>query len=389
MSKAFIPYGRQSIDAADIRAVTDVLRSERLTQGPAVEHFEQAFARYCGAPYAVALSSGTAGLHLACLAAGFGKGDEVLTTPMTFVATANSILYAGASPCFVDIDERTLGLDPALAKKARGRKTKGMVAVHFAGQPWRTSAKNGLEPAKNFCVIEDACHALGAEIGREKVGSGRHADMTVFSFHPVKHITTGEGGMVTTRRRDLYERLKLLRSHGIEKNPARFVSRRGTGPWSYEMQALGFNYRITDIQCALGLSQLSKLERFLRERRRIAAYYDRRLAGTDGIRTPERITGTRSSYHLYALRIDFKRLGWTRAGFMRALFQCGIGTQVHYIPVTDQPYYRKRRRQGAFPVCRKYYEEALSIPMYADLKPSEMVRVADEIERLTKRRGHG
>ncbi len=381
MSKNFIPYGRQSIDASDVRAVTRVLRSDRLTQGPAVERFEREFADSCGAPYAVAVANGTAGLHLACLAAGFGPGDEVLTSPMTFVATANAVLYAGAKPLFADIDERTLGIDPEFARKSRGKKVRGMVSVDFAGQPWRTAAKNGLEPSKDFFVIEDACHALGASVGKDKLGSGRHADMTVFSFHPVKHITTGEGGMVTTRRRDLYEKLKLLRTHGIEKDPARFTGRGERGPWSYEMQALGFNYRITDIQCALGSSQLKKLGRFVEKRRRIAAYYDRRFCRLPGVRTPERIHGTASSYHLYVLRIDFKRLGRMRAEFMRALASRGIGTQVHYIPVTEQPYYRAMGYKTP-PVCREYYEQALSIPMYPDLKPAEMARVADEIERL-------
>lgn len=393
MNKTYIPYGRQSIDASDIRAVTHVLRSERLTQGPEVERFEKAFAKYCGAPYAVAVSSGTAGLHLATLAAGFGPNDDVITTPMSFVATANSILYAGAQPRFVDIDDRTLGLDPHLAKKSLNQRTKGLIAVHFAGQPWRGAVKNGLEPKKNFCVIEDACHALGAEIehqGRwERVGSGRYADMTVFSFHPVKHITTGEGGMVTTRRKDLYERLLLLRSHGIERDPSKFKRGHIDEPWYYEMQALGFNYRITDIQCALGLSQMSKLGDFIARRRDIAAYYDRRFSGLAGLRTPERIAGTRSSHHLYILRMDFNRFKTTRGQFMRALSDEGVGTQVHYIPITDQPYYQKRGGQFEVPVCQKYYEEALSIPIFPDLKKMEMIRVADSIEKMVLRSSHG
>lgn len=373
MSK-FLPYGTQAIDAADVRAVVRVLGSGRLTQGPEIERFEEAFAKAVGAPYAVAVSSGTAGLHLACLAAGIKRGDEMITSPLSFVATSNAVLYAGGTPRFADIHERTLGMDPVLARKMIGPRTRGFLPVHFAGQPAPVRFGRGI-------VIEDACHALGAEVndgrGWKKIGACHDSDMAVFSFHPVKHIATGEGGMVTTRRKDLYERLKLLRSHGIEKKP-------DVAPWYYEMTRLGYNYRITDIQCALGTSQLKKLSRFVRRRREIAAFYARAFRGVDVIKTPDTIPGTRPSFHLYVLKIDFKRIGFSRAELMKRLFRRGIGTQVHYIPIPSQPYYRKnfKFRGADFPRTEKYYDEALSIPMYPAMKDADCRRVAHTVLAL-------
>ena len=382
-SKSVIPYGRQWVTAADIRAVVKVLRSDWLTQGPLVRRFEEAFAKYCGAPYAVAVSSGTAGLHLACLAAGFKKGDEVLTSPMTFAATANAALFVGAEPVFADVEKRFIGPDPSELLKKKTRRTRGILNVHFGGHPSMIGPKKNFSSQNDFYVIEDACHALGAEVqsgGRwKRIGSCDDADMSVFSFHPVKHITTGEGGMIVTRRRDLYEKLLLLRSHGIEKDPARFTDKTGkTRPWHYEMQALGFNYRITDIQCALGLSQLDRLDEMVARRRDIAVFYGRALKDIDHLKLPLEDSGScRSSYHLFALRIDFKKIRTTRENVMKTLRQKGVGTQVHYIPVVSQPYYKKRYGLSLsdYPECARYYAETLSIPLFPSMTKSDRVRV--------------
>lgn len=384
-----IPYGRQWIDRSDIRAVVRVLRSDRITQGPEIEKFEESFAAYCGAPYAVAVSSGTAGLHLAALAAGWGAGEEVITTPLTFVASANCILYTGALPRFTDIDGRTLGLDTVEVKKSLTARTRGVVSVDFAGQPCVLGSKEKISSRKSFFVIEDACHALGAEVKKNgrwvKVGACLDEDMAVFSFHPVKHITTGEGGMVTTRRLDLAEKLKLLRSHGIEKNAGNFIEPNGRSrPWYYEMTMLGFNYRITDIQCALGLSQLKRIDKIVEHRRQIASFYKEGLKNIPFVRLPEELPDRRSSYHLYVLRIDFKALKISREFMMRFLREKGIMTQVHYIPVTHQPYYAKRFgfRKGQFPVAEAYYEEALSIPIFPTLTISQARKVVSAIGRI-------
>ncbi len=382
-NKPIIPYGRQWVTASDIRAVVSVLRSDWLTQGPLVRRFEEAFARYCATPYAVAVSSGTAGLHLACLAAEFGKGDEILTSPMSFAATANAALYVGAKPVFADIEKCFVGLDPTALLKKKTIRSRGILNVHFGGHPSLIGPKKNFSSQKDFYVIEDACHALGAEVqssGRwKKIGSCENADMSVFSFHPVKHITTGEGGMIVTRRRDLYEKLLLLRSHGIEKDPARFTDKAGkTRPWHYEMQALSFNYRITDIQCALGLSQLDRLEESVTRRRDIAAFYSRSLKDLDSLKLPLENSGNcRSSYHLYTLRIDFKKIGKKREEVMRTLRQKGVGTQVHYIPVISQPYYKKRYGLSLsdYPECAHYYAETLSIPLFPSMTKSDRVRV--------------
>ena len=394
MSKrSFIPYGRQRVYPEDIRAVVRVLRSDRLTQGPVVEKFEEAFAKYVGAPYAVSVSSGTGALHLGALAAGFGPGDEIITSPMTFVASANCILYTGATPRFVDIDDVSLGLKMERVCQAVGTATRGIVSVDFAGHPCPLGPKEKLSKRKDFIVIEDACHALGAERLRGsrwvKAGACLEEDMAIFSFHPVKHITTGEGGMVTTRRRDLYEKIRLLRSHGIEKDPKKMKDIGNAGkPWFYEMQELGFNYRMTDFQCALGLSQLKKADAGVRRRREIATYYSGQFSSTHFLKTPYELEGCRSSYHLYSLRLDFKALGRPRERVMAELRQRGIGTQVHYIPVTSQPYYREKFAypKNAFPAAQAYYEETLSIPLFASLTDADAKKVVSEIKKLGARR---
>lgn len=388
-----ISYGRQTIDRADIRAVVSALKSSWLTQGPRIEEFERAFAERCGAPYAVAVSSGTAGLHLAALVAGLKKGDEAVTTPMTFAATANCVLYVGARPRFTDIDPVTINIDSAQIAGRINSKTKAVLPVHFAGMPCTVGSKAGLFKRKDIVIIEDACHALGAEIRVDDrwrpVGSCEDADMAVFSFHPVKHITTGEGGMITTRRRDLYDKLRLLRSHGIERDPGKLTNRSEAGnPWYYEMTTLGFNYRITDFQCALGLSQLKKLSRFVAARREIAAFYDKRLSGLDHVRVPACFEDRRSSYHLYVLRINFEALGKSRRQVMEELRKKGIGTQVHYIPVTRQPYYCSTlgERSSDYPNAEVFYQQALSIPMHPSLSKGDRSKVVREIRKVCRSR---
>lgn len=396
MSSRVIPYGGQSIGADDIQAVTKVLKSKWLTQGPNIERFEEAFARYCGAPYAVAVSSGTAGLHLSNLALGVRPGDEVLTTPMSFVATANSIIYCGGIPKFVDIEKRSLGIDPALIQDAITSKTAGILPVHFAGLPCRIGSRQRLSNRKDFFVLEDACHAVGAveKIDSQwlKIGHCRKSDAAVFSFHPVKHITTGEGGMITTRRRDLYEKLRLLRSHGIVKDPHSMINARLSNyPWYYEMQQLGFNYRLTDIQCALGMSQLKKADGFAEKRRAIARFYDKAFRDYPFFQIPQTFPDRKSSYHLYVLQIDFNGLVISRNEFMKTLRSEGIGTQVHYIPIVHQPYYRRQLpvKADRFPVCEKYYSQALSIPIFPAMTHSDQRRVVHAILSLCLKRGWG
>ena len=388
-----IPYGKQWIGREDISAVRRTLSSGWITQGPKVLEFEQAFAAYCGAKYAVAVSSGTAGLHLAALAGGFGPDDEAVTSALSFVATSNCLLYAGATPRFVDIEEKTLGLDPVKAVRAVGRRTRGVIKVHFAGEPCLAGGASFFSKKKNFVVIEDACHALGAEIRAgsawKKIGSGYGADLSVFSFHPVKHITTGEGGMVTTSRRDFYEKLLLLRSHGIERDPKKWSARENIGnPWYYEMTELGFNYRITDIQCALGLEQLKKLPGFVARRREIASEYLRDLSGIDNLRLPGTNEGNRSSYHLFIVRINYQDLGKDRRQVMETLRLRGIGTQVHYIPIPRQPFYRRhlKTKPSDYPVCEAYYREALSLPIYPAMKRADTDKVIREVKNLFRKK---
>lgn len=394
MSKKFLPYGRQSLDASDRNAVMRVLRSDYLTQGPEVARFEEAFARKVGAPYAVAVSSGTAALHLAWLAVGIRSGEEVITTPITFVATSNAVLYAGGTPRFADIDPVTRNLDGAAVKRAVNARTRGASPVHFAGLPAVTDRKMlGLNA--DAVVVEDACHALGAAVRSGSrwipVGACQATEMAVFSFHPVKHIATGEGGMVTTRDPKLYERLKLLRSHGIQKDPAKLLPPASErGPWYYEMQELGFNYRMTDIQCALGLSQLKKLERFVEKRRSLAKTYGRLLAPfADVLAAPSEPAGVRSSYHLYAVEIDFVKAGTNRPAVMDALRHDGVGSQVHYIPVPNQPYYRRTfgDTSSIIPNAEQYYARALSLPMYPELTSSDVRRVVGSLARALGRKG--
>ncbi len=352
-----IPYGRQDVSAEDIAEVVAVLQSDFLTQGPAVERFEAAVAEACGARHAVAVNSATSALHLACRALDLGPGDRLWTTPNTFVASANCALYCGASVDFVDIDARTLNLSvdvlaDKLDKAERdGRLPKFVVPVHFAGQPCDMAAIADLARRYGFRVVEDASHAIGARYRGEPVGTGRHADITVFSFHPVKIVTTGEGGVAATPDAALAERMRLLRSHGITRDAARMASA-SPGPWYYEQVELGYNYRMTDIQAALGASQMRRLDTFLERRRTLAARYDRLLAGLP-LQLPHQEAWAASAWHLYVVQLaDGARV--TRDESFARLREAGIGVNVHYIPVHTQPWYRRLGFDwGQFPVAEQ------------------------------------
>lgn len=387
-----IPYGRHHVDEEDIKAVSNVLRNGALTQGPMIEAFEQAVVEYVGAKYAVALSHGTAGLHLAALAAGVGPGNSLITSPITFVASANAALYAGARPLFADIDPRTVNMSPNTLKAAleQHSDTRAVVPVHFAGLPCDMPAIKAMADGAGAVVIEDASHALGGTYSTgQRIGSCAHSLMTVFSFHPVKAIAAGEGGMITTNDESTYRRLLRLRSHGINKLddpyqlPAEAVTDGVRNLWYYEMQELGFNYRLTDIQCALALSQLKKLDRFLARRRYLVSAYDSAFDSLHNCRPAQVFGRDQSAHHLYVLRIDFGATGLSRSQLMHELRARGIGNQVHYIPVPAHPYYRELGfKSEDYPEGKHYYEEALSIPLFFDLTSDEQNQVIDAIGEL-------
>ena len=370
----YIPYAKQYIDEEDIRAVTDALRDEYLTTGPKVDEFERIFASYVGAKYAVAVCNGTAALHIACLAAGIGPGDEAITSPLSFAASANCVLYCGGTPVFADIDERTYNIDPEDIERKVTPRTKMIIPVHLTGQPCDLDAIHDVAKRHGLLVLEDAAHALGATYKGQKIGS--LSEMTEFSFHPVKHITTGEGGMVTTDDAKLYERLKLFRTHGITRDRA--LMHNDEGGWYYEQLELGYNYRITDVQCALGICQMKKLERSLARRREIAGMYDKGFAGVEGIISPYQSPHGHNSYHLYAIRVT----GAPRKQIYDALQAAGIGVNVHYVPTYKFPYYRNHGYDG---VCRpraeKVYGQLISLPMYYSLRDEEVQYVIEQVKK--------
>ncbi len=391
MSRKFLGYGRQNIDDADIGAVVDVLRGDFLTQGPAVERFEAALAERAGARYAVSVSNGTAALHIACLAAGIGPGDLGLTSAVTFAASANCIRYAGGAVDFVDVDPASLGMSEDGLRQAlrRAPQTKVVIPVHLAGLA--SAAPEIRDISKGRVVIEDAAHSLGGDYACGKpVGSCVYSDMTTFSFHPVKTVTTGEGGAVLTNDETLARRLRKLRSHGIERDPSLFVAEGAledgvAKPWYYEQQELGFNYRLTDFQAALGMAQLAKLDRFIARRREIASRYDEAFSGLAGIGLPQSAPElrARSAHHLYVMMFDFKKLNTTRSALMNTLRSAGVGTQVHYIPVYRLPYYAKDRspESNGCPEAERYYEACLSIPMHPGLTDEDVEYVVSSIKR--------
>lgn len=395
-----IPYGRQSISEEDIAAVVKALRGDFLTQGPLIEEFERRFAETVGAKHAVAVNSATAALHLALRVAGIGPGDRVVTAPNTFLASANAAAYVGATPDFCDIHPVTYTLDPVDLEAGWTDDIRAVVAVDYAGQACDLPEIARIARARGAIVIEDACHAVGGGFFAEgiaggpwKQGGNPWADLAVFSFHPVKTMTTGEGGMLVTDRADWADAARMLRSHGIVRDPARFETSEGDevlaerGTWFYEMQELGYNYRLTDLQCALGLSQLKRLPEFLARRREIVAAYTTAFAGLDwltfpGLRTPA--DAATASWHLYTVQIDFAALGKTRTQVMAELRAAGVGTQVLYIPVHLQPWYRRTYGYGPgkCPVAEAFYARALSLPLYPSMTDADVARVIAAVQAL-------
>lgn len=382
-----IPYGRQDITEADIAAVVEVLRSDFLTQGPMVPRFEQAVAGRCDAGYAVAVNSATSALHIACLALDLGPGDWLWTSPITFVASANCGLYCGAEVDFVDIDPRTINMCPSrleeklIAARHEGRLPKVVIPVHMCGEPCDMAAIAELSRTYGFRIIEDASHAIGARYKGEPVGNGTFSDITVFSFHPVKIVTTGEGGMALTNDPHLAQRMASLRTHGIIRDPS-LMTQEPHGPWYYEQLELGFNYRMTDIQAALGLSQLYRLDAYVDRRHDLADRYDDLLADLP-LTPPWRDPGSHSAFHLYVIRLASSQPANERRRVFEALRGWGIGVNVHYIPVHLQPYYRTLGFQaGDFPAAEDYYSEAISLPLYPAMDEAEQDTVIDCLREL-------
>lgn len=375
-----LPYGRQSLEEDDIRAVVDVLRSEWLTTGPKVAEFEEAFAARVGAGFAVSFSSGTAALHGAAFAAGLKAGDEAITTPMTFAATANCVLYQGATAVFADVCRDTLNLDPEQVTARITPRTRAIFAVDYAGHPADLEALQEIAKAKGMVVVEDACHALGAEYRGRRVGG--LSDMTVFSFHPVKHITSGEGGMVATNDARLAETLRRFRNHGISSDARQ---RQRAGQWHYEMVLLGFNYRLPDIGCALGIEQLKRLDRNLERRRQIAARYTAALGGMRGVVPPPVRAEVNPAWHLYPVRLELEKLNGDRSQIFAALRAENIGVNVHYIPVHYHPYYRERLgdKRGEFPVAENAYERLISLPMFHAMTDQDVEDVIAAVGSVT------
>jgi len=364
-----IPYGHQLIDKRDIKAVVEVLKSEWLTQGPKIFEFEKSLAKFCGAKYAVAANNGTAALHLAYLAAGLKSGDEAITTPNTFAATSNMMLAAGAKPVFCDIRLDTYNIDEKKIEKLITKKTKAIVPVHFAGQPCALNEIHKVAKKHKLLVIEDACHALGAEYRGKKIGACGYCDMAVFSFHPVKSITTGEGGAILTNSKKYYEKLVSFRSHGIHKDK--------TG--KNIMTELGYNYRITDIQAVLGISQLEKLEKFIKARRQVVGWYEQELGNIKEIILPKELKGNFSSWHIYVIRVKESR---DRDGLAACLKKNGVGVNFHYPAVYSHPYYQKNGFKNIkLKNEKEYYNSCITLPCYSQLKKNEVEYIAGVIKK--------
>lgn len=372
-----IPYGKQTIEQDDIQAVVDVLKSDFITTGPKIAEFEQTVADYVGAKYAVAISNGTSALHAACFAAGIEPGDEVITTPLTFAASANCVLYCGGTPVFADVDPKTYNIDPEDIRRKITDRTKAIIAVHLAGQPCDMDAIHSIAREHGLIVIEDGAHALGSVYKGKKVGS--MSDMTTFSFHPVKPITTGEGGMIVTDNEDFYKKMVLFRSHGITRDDSMMT--RNDGPWFYQQFDLGYNYRITDIQCALGCSQMKKLDRFLACRKEIVARYNEAFADCDNIITPYQLSDTESGWHLYMVQVK----NCDRRQVFEAMREKGIGVNVHYIPVYMHPYYQEHGYETVHCAnAEEIYSHIISLPLYPGLTFEQQDYVIDALKSLCK-----
>jgi len=377
MRDTYLPYGKQWIDDADIETVVNILKSDYLTTGPNIIDFEQNVANYVGAKFAVAFSNGTAALHGATFAAGIGEGDEVITTSLTFAASANCVLYQRGTVVFADIDSKTYNISPTEIEKKITPETKAIIPVHFTGQPAQLDEIHALAKKYNLVVIEDAAHALGATYKGKKIGT--LSDMTMFSFHPVKHITTGEGGIITTNSKEYYDKLVQFRSHGITRNPS--IMKENHGPWYYEMQFLGYNYRMTDIQAALGSSQLKKLDSFVNRRKEIIKAYNEVFEKISQIQIPYQLPETDSSWHLYILKLNLDQLTVSRKEVFEELQKLNIGVNVHYIPVHTLPYYEQLGyKKGSVPLTEKLYEGIISLPLFPLMQDQDVEDVIEAVK---------
>jgi len=375
-----IPYARQWVDEQDIKSVTEVLKGDWLTTGPKIEEFEKKFADFVDAKYAVTLSSGTAALHASSFAAGIKKGDEVIVSPMTFAASSNCILYQNGKPVFADIDKKTYNINPEKIKEKITDNTKAIIPVDYSGHPCKIKKIMKIAKKHDLTVVEDASHAVGATIDGKKIGG--LADMSVFSFHPVKIITTGEGGIVTTDREEFYEKLIKFRNHGITKDHNQFVNK-NTDPWFYEQQYLGYNYRLTDLQCALGISQLKKVNMFLEKRREIAKKYTDNFKDLKGVIPPYQKRNVESSWHLYVIQLELEKLKVDRKKIFNDFLEKKLGVQVHYIPVYYHPYYQKSGyKKGICPNAEWLYKRIITIPLYPKMTEEDVGRVIEIVNEI-------
>jgi len=378
----YLPYAQQWIDDADIKNVIDTLKSDYLTTGPKVKQFEEKIANYVEAKYAVAVANGTAALHSACFSAGIKKGDEVITTPMTFAASANCVLYQGGNPVFADIDSKTYNIDVKDIKRKITKKTKAIIPVDFTGQVVDLDSILEIAEKNNLIVMEDSAHALGSKYKGKKVGSISH--LTIFSFHPVKHITTGEGGIITTNNEEFYKKLTLFRNHGITRDNSLLINKK-EGSWYYEQLELGYNYRITDIQCALGISQLDKIENFIKRRKEIVNLYNKYLSQINGVIIPYEADYSNSSWHLYVIQLELDKLKVGRKEIFEALKAENIGVNIHYIPVYYHPYYQKiGYKKGVCPNAEKLYERIITLPLFPKITDKDVEDVIEAVNKVIK-----